>query len=120
MGLADTLYIDNTICTQELSQKIAEDAAAVKVKYEIINDYYFGKVDELETDLNGDGVIGEIDEYGPALKVIIEGVTENIYVKLENDVDYNVPEQKYHYWTNGYKFVDVLEKNDNSNIDETT
>ena len=39
---------------------------------------------------------------------------------LSYDVDYNVPEQKYHYWTNGYKFVDVLKKNDNSNIDENT
>ena len=37
---------------------------------------------------------------------------------LSYDVDYNVPDQKYHYWTNGYKFVDVLKKNDNSNIDE--
>ena len=37
---------------------------------------------------------------------------------LSYDVDYNVPNQKYHYWTNGYKFVDVLKKNDNSNIDE--
>ena len=37
---------------------------------------------------------------------------------LSYDVDYNVPDQKYHYWTNGYKFVDVLNKNDNSNIDE--
>ncbi|MBQ9259054.1 MAG: hypothetical protein IJ187_04300 [Neisseriaceae bacterium] len=36
---------------------------------------------------------------------------------LSYDVDYNVPDQKYHYWTNGYKFVDVLKKNDNSNID---
>lgn len=37
---------------------------------------------------------------------------------LSYDVDYNVPKQKYHYWTNGYKFVDVLEKNDNSNTEE--
>ena len=39
---------------------------------------------------------------------------------LSYDVDYNVPDQKYHYWTNGYKFVDVLKKNDNSNTDENT
>ncbi len=86
--------IDNTICNEEISKQVAQDAANVKVRYEQINDYYFGKTDELETDLNGDGELGEIDSYGYALKVIIEGVTENVYVKLENDLDYNV--QTFH------------------------
>ncbi|MBR1819081.1 MAG: hypothetical protein IJ780_02990 [Neisseriaceae bacterium] len=54
--------------------------------------------------------------------VLLSPYTAEQYIDtfLSYDVDYNVPEQKYHYWTNGYKFVDVLKKNDNSNIDENT
>ena len=54
--------------------------------------------------------------------VLLSPYTAEQYIDtfLSYDVDYNVPDQKYHYWTNGYKFVDVLKKNDNSNIDENT
>ena len=36
---------------------------------------------------------------------------------LSYDLDYNVPNQQYHYWKDGYLFVDVLEKNSHSIID---
>ena len=39
---------------------------------------------------------------------------------LSYDIDYNVPEQKYHSWTLGYQFVDVLKKDSDLNIDENS
>ena len=92
----DEVIVDtsNTVCTEEVNNKIKEDANNVKIKYEVVSDYYFGKADELDTDLNGDGEFGEIDIYGPALRISIEGITDNVYVKLENDLDYQVQTYK--------------------------
>ena len=80
--------VSNTICNKDIHEAIVKDASNLKVKYEVIPDYYFGKAMELETDLNGDGELTETDTYGPALKVVFEGLTDNIFVKLENDLDY--------------------------------
>ena len=54
--------------------------------------------------------------------VLLSPYTAERYIEtfLSYDIDYNVPEQKYHSWTNGYQFVDVLEKGNNMNTSSIT
>ena len=93
--------ITNVACSNEVSKSIANDANNVKVRYEIMDNYYLGKSMELETDTNGDGILGEVDEYGYALKVTITGVTDNINIRLTNDIDYEDKTYKYGDTDNG-------------------
>ena len=104
-----SINLTNLACNNDVSQKIMNDANNVKVRYEENHNYYFGKTNELEEDLNGDGIIGEIDSYGDALKVFITGVTENIYLKIENDVDYDEPTYKFEDTNNGSIIWDQTE-----------
>lgn len=93
--------ITNIACNNDVSSKIQNDANNVKVRYEELDDYVLGKTEEIESDLNGDGVLGEIDDIGYALRVTITGLTENIYIKLENSYDYELPTYKYSDSENG-------------------
>ena len=104
--------ITNISCNNDLSTMISNDANNVKVRYEELDDYVYGKTIEVESDLNGDGELGEIDDIGYALKVTITGITENIFIKLENDIDYDEPIYKYNDTDNGVISFDLTENND--------
>ena len=93
--------VGHTTCNDEIHNNIVKDASNLNIKYEIIKNYPNGKEIELEYDTNGDGVLGEIDSYIPALKIIIEGITDNIYVKLTNDIDTDEATYKKENTNNG-------------------
>lgn len=77
---------DNIVCD---NNNYIEDSKKVKTSFEEILDYKVGTMDELETDLNGDGVIGEMDLIAQVLKVTITGLPDNMYLIVTNDVDDN-------------------------------
>ena len=54
--------------------------------------------------------------------ILLSPYTAEKYIEtfLSYDIDYNIPEQKYHSWTNGYQFVDVLEKDNNIDTSSIT
>ena len=64
-------------------------AENVKVSYKQIDDFYFGKANEIDYDNNDDGEVndGEVDVYGYALRTNFLNVTDGIYLRVLNNVD---------------------------------
>lgn len=75
---------DNIVCGEN---DFLEKSKKVQPSYEADLNYYIGKIDELETDLNGDGELGEMDLYGEVLKVSFTGLSEDMYLVVTNNLD---------------------------------
>ena len=80
----ETLTCDNTDI-----DAVKKKAENVKVSYKEIDDFYFGKANEIDYDNNGDGEVndGEVDVYGYALRVNFLNITDDIYVRVINNLD---------------------------------
>ena len=100
--------VNNVACTNEVSNMIGRDANNIKVRYEELSNYVLGKTFEVESDINGDGELGEIDDIGFALRVTISGITENVYLRVENDIDYNIEYYGYDETDNGVITFDQI------------
>ena len=73
---------DNLVCGDN---DFLSKAKNVKVSYEADLNYPYGTADELDTDLNGDGVIGEVEIYAQVLKVTFTGLPDDMYLVVTND-----------------------------------
>ena len=107
--------ITNIACSNDLSNAISDDANNIKVRYEELSDYVLGKTYEVESDMNGDGVLGEIDDVGYAIRVTISGITDNVYVKITNDVDDELRLYKRSDTDNGVVYFDLTNNSQESN-----
>ena len=75
---------DNLVCGDN---DFLSKAKNVKVSYEADLNYPYGTADELDTDLNGDGVIGEVEIYAQVLRVTFTGLPDDMYLVVTNDLD---------------------------------
>ena len=77
-------------CDGAKATKLKEDAAKITIAYDVIDNYLLGYMAETDTDVNGNGVIDEepvVEDYGYALKLRLNGLSDDLYVTITNDLD---------------------------------
>ena len=95
MLVPDEMIVDssNHTCDGNNTTSVKEAADKVTLTYEEVDDYFFGYMAEQDEDINGNGVIDEepvVENFGYALKIKLDHMSDKIFVKITNDLDDNV------------------------------
>ncbi|MCR4580902.1 MAG: hypothetical protein K5666_00075 [Bacilli bacterium] len=106
----DELAIGNVtyVCEGKDVNKLKEEANNIVVAYEELDNYFLGKVENMDADPDDpDG--GLKDAYGLALRTKFYGITDDIYIKVNNiTLDEQVTLKKSDVTKDGYAKYDKI------------